>query len=237
LWGTPPGRALAPALFDIKARACLEGAAAGVPHGLAAGMFADSLRLELDPRTITATVPKSINVNNTVIEPRRYFVVGGEWDLTPAPFANTRAAVEMAGLIGADDITTCQTYRALVAAMEAGRPRQHAGGFVDSVEAIGAYCRGYIQIYEDMCANGFRTDELKDRRNADIGVAVGRDGVLVHFRKGHHRLALAQQADLKSVVATVRFIHSGWLREWTNRTGEPPHSAISAGLAAGLATL
>jgi len=230
-WRTLPGRRLAPFVFDHAARRCIGRQVLGVPYGLAEGLFAPGLRLEIDPQTISLALPKALSAGGKTIYPREYFVLNGDWERATQPFSKTLAAVEMAGLIGVGDITTSETYRGLIASMEKGQPRQHGKRFFDSIAAISDYCRTYIEIYEDMCANGYRAAAPNDRKNGDIGVAVGRDGTLYHFRKGHHRLALAQLANLKRAVATVRIVHSEWLGDWIDRTGEAPHDAIIAGMA------
>tara|TARA_B100001964_G_scaffold237414_1_gene300913 strand:+ start:290 stop:1033 length:744 start_codon:yes stop_codon:yes gene_type:complete len=230
-WRTWPGRALAPSVFDFEAQRCLRGQALGVSFGLAEGLFAQDLRLEVDPRTIALAVPKVYVAEGNRIWPRRFFVLNGEWERETELFSETLAAVEMAGLIGAGDITTSKTYRGLITLMEKGQPRQHGARFVNSVVAIGEYCQTYVEIYEDMCANGYRAAGPEDRVNGEIGVAVGRDGTLFHFRKGHHRLALAQRANLERAVATVRLVHSEWLRGWIDQTGKAPHAAAATGLA------
>ena len=231
LWRSLPGRALAPAVFDAQARRCVANDRAGVTFGLADSLLSGDLRLEFDPRQITDTVPKRITVRGLIVEPRQHFVVPGNWDRSAAPFAETRAAVEMAGLIGGGDVTDSRTYRALTPAMEAGKPRRHGGRHLDSIATITEYCQTYVDIYQDMLSNGYRPAGPRDRRNADIGLAVGREGTLCHFRKGHHRLALAQRAKLERVVGSVRFIHGDWLAELINLTGEAPCDAVITGLA------
>ena len=234
LWRSIPGRALAPAIFDAQARRCVANDSIGVTFGLADSLFGRDLSLEIDPREITDTVPKHITVRGLVVEPRHFFVVPDNWDRNTTPFAQTRAAVEMAGLIGVEDVTDSRTHRALIAAMEAGGPRRHGGRYLDNVTAITEYCQSYSDIYQDMRVNGYRAADPSDRRyrrNADIGLAVGRDGRLCHFRKGHHRLALAQQANLKRVTCSIRFIHGDWLQELINLTGEAPCDAVITGLA------
>ena len=107
LWRSLPGRALAPAVFDAQARRCVANDRAGVTFGLADSLLSGDLRLEFDPRQITDTVPKRITVRGLIVEPRQHFVVPGNWDRSAAPFAETRAAVEMAGV--ADKMTHIST--------------------------------------------------------------------------------------------------------------------------------
>ena len=60
-----------------------------------------------------------------------------------------------------------------------------------------------------------RSDELAQlsgRRDDEVGIAIGRDGELLHFRKGHHRMALAKQLGILQLDVELHLVHSDWLR-------------------------
>lgn len=50
------------------------------------------------------------------------------------------------------------------------------------------------------------------RVDEDIGIAIGRNGEILHFRKGHHRIMLARQMNLPSLRVAVNIVHSKWLQ-------------------------
>ena len=63
-------------------------------------------------------------------------------------------------------------------------------------------------------------------------MAIGRDGELLKYFHGHHRLAMAQILDVDRVVVTVGVVHHLWVQDCIRRFGGSPLSAIRAGLVA-----
>ncbi len=60
-----------------------------------------------------------------------------------------------------------------------------------------------------------RSDELAQlsgRMDEEVGIAIGADGELLHFRKGHHRIALAKQLEVPQLDVELHLVHSDWLR-------------------------
>ena len=60
-----------------------------------------------------------------------------------------------------------------------------------------------------------RSDELAQlsgRADEEVGIAIGADGELLHFRKGHHRMALAKQLGIPRLDIELHLVHSDWLR-------------------------
>ena len=88
-------------------------------------------------------------------------------------------------------------------------------------EEAAAYLDRLIGLVRIVSANGQipSPDDLQGRSaRADdhIGAAIDQHGKLLHFRKGHHRIALAKQLAIPTVALTVHVVHSEWLRELLN---------------------
>ena len=83
---------------------------------------------------------------------------------------------------------------------------EHLSGLEDSFEF-------YLNLIEKMRQEGYiKKDYLNDgKKDSDIGVAIGRLGELIHFRKGHHRLAIAKQIGLERVAIAVQLVHPDWI--------------------------
>ena len=69
-------------------------------------------------------------------------------------------------------------------------------------------------------APGSARGVIKDK---NIGIAVTSDGRLAHFRRGHHRLAIAQALGLKRIPVEINFVSAKYLadrfppwRLWSN---------------------
>jgi hypothetical protein len=53
---------------------------------------------------------------------------------------------------------------------------------------------------------------LSGRKDDEVGIAIGRDGELLHFRKGHHRMILAKQLGTALIDVELHVVHADWLR-------------------------
>ena len=83
-----------------------------------------------------------------------------------------------------------------------------------------------------MRREGYRSQRELGTGEAEIGVAIGRGGEPLRFRKGGHRLALARLLELRRITVSVRFAHPDWVRGLMRRFGSRPADAVAAGLAA-----
>jgi hypothetical protein len=193
--------------------------------------FREDIVFEVDPNTIIGHVPDIISIDNRKVKPKYFFVVNGDWDLDSNVLNQHPTDIEMEDLIHSGyEYEKSNTHRELIERLENEDPKQHRGGFIDSRRKIDEYCNRYLSIYMDMLENGYVRERLSGEMDAEIGVAVGRDGRILHFRKGHHRLALAKLAALPSVVVSVRFVHPLWLRRCVERHGMSLVTAIRKGI-------
>ena len=60
----------------------------------------------------------------------------------------------------------------------------------------------------DIKNNGFDLDIAPK-----IGVAIDRDGNILHYRQGNHTLAIAKLLGIEHVKVRIRAVHSIWLRK------------------------
>lgn len=93
---------------------------------------------------------------------------------------------------------------------------------IDSGESFRIYYDRCLQMFDYAKRYGigdnshvpWSTDlaALDDGRRDNIGVAIGDEGHLFHYRTGHHRLAFAQALGINSVPITVLVVSSAFLR-------------------------
>lgn len=77
---------------------------------------------------------------------------------------------------------------------------------------VDAYYRFYRTLADKIrCDRSIPNYGNKDK-DRYIGVAIGRNGQLLHSQKGHHRLALAQLLGCAEVEAKVMAVHSDWAK-------------------------
>lgn len=68
---------------------------------------------------------------------------------------------------------------------------------------------------------------LSGRKDDDIGAAIGENGAILHFRKGHHRMMLAKQLGVPTVSVAIHVVHSAWLQRLLNIDDREFHAVTS----------
>lgn len=78
-------------------------------------------------------------------------------------------------------------------------------------ESLKAMFTHLDRIYEDMRANGYRTQEqLGGERRHEVTVNIARDGSYIWNGTGQHRLAMAQLLELKQMPVRILVRHKEW---------------------------
>jgi hypothetical protein len=77
---------------------------------------------------------------------------------------------------------------------------------LDSEEKVIDYFERQKSIFKDIKNKGYDPSKA-----SEIGVAIARDGSLLHYRQGHHTFAMARILGLKEVKVRVRAVHKEWL--------------------------
>lgn len=144
-----------------------------------------------------------------------YFVIDGDWDVDGDSVQSDRNYLEISDLIafGAKYKQSESFARCLSELSEGKAQKDHSGHPYTSEQSIADTFDYYLALIGDMRVNGYvqRKDLTHSKLDTDIGVAVARDGSLLHFRRGHHRLAIAKQIGLTSVAVQVQLVHAEWV--------------------------
>jgi len=82
----------------------------------------------------------------------------------------------------------------------------HARSYVQRIAGLA----GLIQSSNSVPAYS-HLSRTSGRVDADIGIAIDRNGEILHFRKGHHRLMIAHQLNVPTIRVSVELVHTNWL--------------------------
>lgn len=141
----------------------------------------------------------------------------GDWDLRRSDLrygVGTELSEVQDIVTHRDRLQDSQVYRRFLRALQEGRPhRSHRQGIsLDSVPRIRTYLEIYLSFVDDMAADGYQPERATD----PIGVVISRQGHVLKYRNGRHRLAMTQWLDLPSIPVRVMHVH----RLWWNRVAD-----------------
>ncbi len=100
------------------------------------------------------------------------------------------------------------------------------GKIVDKEGILDALLAKYTGIARNILESGYDPGKVKEH----IGVAVDRNGELIKFNNGRHRLIIAQALKLPTIPVEVKAVDVAWLEECMNRFGGTRRHAFRAGL-------
>ena len=142
------------------------------------------------------------------IMPENYFVWSGDWDMDIIPVEEHEKLVMMKELfIDKKEIEETSFYSFALNQIKQGSVLNRGKIKLSSVKNIIIYYEKQKKLYEDILNNGFDMDLA-----SKTGVVIGRDGNLIHFREGHHTLAIAKMLGNEEVNIRIRAVHSIWLK-------------------------
>lgn len=196
-----------------------------VPFVLADAAIGGEMVFEVECRSVNFTVDKF-----QVIDGRNYlmadwFVFPGRWAMVAVEEnATYRCMRELAARGGNFSETSC--YNAAVHRLGASGPYMFNGRHVRHGSDIVAYFENYSRLAASIRVHGFMTGGERPR-NEDpyVGVAIGPSGEVHHFRKGHHRFAIARELGIAEIPVKVLAVHSDWLAK-NLTSGLPPHRTL-----------
>lgn len=235
----------APGLFELLRSGPLDEGCLGlarrryVPPLVARGFFGERLLLpRISPARLGRGIPNYLPLEDgkdaysTALFSS--FVWDGRWDLEAGPFDEQEKARRMRSLVEVvqrgGDFRDSAAYAELVAAAEARVPKRHRV-LLHTRENIDAYCRSRIALIRDLARHGYRTRAEREGVGREIGVAIGRNGELLHARDGRHRAGAARALGLDEIVVEIRFVHLGFVREAARRYRGPVAFAVARALA------
>ncbi len=209
-----------------------------VPIRLAHRMLGEQLTVECDPKKIVHRISARLRPSLS----RRYFVVGGDWDLNPDVLQTQLHYREIAEMFRNNHVAkNCRTFREAMNDIKSGKLVQFRDLVMRNEEDVLCYYRRLSALISSIAEHGYQRQEQLARKNlgshfddgirlpggrrteSEIGVAIGRIGEYLFFKKGHHRLAIAAMLGLKRVPVEIRFVHTGWL---VDRLNKMRHSSL-----------
>jgi len=172
-----------------------------LPILLANLCFNDSFVFKLDPKLL------KYHISDPDSMPENLFIWSGEWDRDIITIEEHEKFIMIKELfVDKKDYQDTQFYSLAVSQMLKGDPVERGNITLDSTENINLYFEKHKKILKDIKTNGFDLGLAPQ-----IGVVVDRDGHFIHFRQGHHTLAMAKILGVENVIVRIRAIHSLWL--------------------------
>jgi hypothetical protein len=161
----------------------------------------DRLVFKMDPRKIV------YHIEDPDIMPDHFFVWHGDWDkklIDIEEHEKIKIIKEM--VVERKKYEDISFYSFAMDNMKRGEPLERVNILMDSKEKIMMYFEKQKKLFEKIKRQGF------DIRVApETGLVVTRDGNLIHYRQGHHTLAMARILGVENILVRVRAVHSTWL--------------------------
>jgi hypothetical protein len=172
-----------------------------LPGFIASQCFGKNLVHTVDPNIIKYHI---INPDNM---PGNLFIWSGEWDKDIMSIEQHEKFVMMKELfMDNKPIQDTQFYSYATALMNKKKPLNRGSLILDSTDNIRTYFKKNEKLFKDIKSGGFDLDIAPE-----IGVAISRDGKLIHFRQGHHTYAIARFLGETNVKVRIRAVHDDWL--------------------------
>lgn len=200
-----------------------------LPLSLAQNYFDDALTIEVDPRRVSHRVPYSFRETQRSFGLR--FVWQGEWDVEAELLDDDPRFIDMSELASNHIYRTTRAYRRMSAAAEDGHPESRQRIALNSTDAIDEYFEDKVRLLHSLRSMGYKSQAQLGQSGDEIGIAVGRNGELIKYFHGHHRVALSKVLGLDSITVTVGMVHHMWIQKCCTAYGGDPVEAIRKGLA------
>lgn len=150
--------------------------------------------------------------------PSKYFVFPGDWDIEPLKLEDNITYQTMKSLLAhVDNYKKCDAYKEASQTVAGGEKLKFNGRDFSDAGDVDKYFQNYADIAQSIKRDGFQSD--LENLNDLIGVVLDRDGNFLHFRRGHHRLALARELGVEKIKVRILAIHPGFLVKVTQAPG------------------
>jgi len=206
----------------------------------------DQLVIEIDPRILRLRLMQRIQSSSGRLYIHDKFIGAGSWRGIVHPVARSSTHRDVLEIVRQDfDYRNTAAYRSAMSRARTRKPIRRNFIELKSPQLV----EGYFRHTSDLCRS-VRESGVRRRSEwhqgifanprvrlpwvewmeADIGIAIGRDGGIFHFGSGKHRTAAAQALGVKSIPAEVRMVHLEWLRSQMAKTGLAPVQALLKGI-------
>ncbi len=204
----------------------------------------DTLVLRIDPKKITSVALQRNTAPSQAGLGPRYLISAGDWDLTCRPLRKSAHIDEILDLFENDlDYERTASFHYRMTRCSSDDPTRHRTQPIDTEEKVHDYFKRQLALISSIQRNGYlsrrsvfdrglydQTRVRREKRENEIGCAVGRKGDLFMYRTGHHRLAIAVGLGLDEILVDIHHIHKNWLTNMMTQYETGPAEAIIAGL-------
>lgn len=206
----------------------------------------EQLLIDIDPRILRLRLKQRIETRGTRVYIHDKFIGTGTWGRILHPLDSSATHRDVMEIVHQDfDYRSTNAYRSAMRKSRTERPIRRNFVELKSPRLVEGYFRHATDLCRSVQESGVRRrTEWREGifanprvrlpwvewMEADIGIAIGRDGGIYHFGSGKHRIAAAQAMGLKSIPAEVRMVHLNWLRNQVTRTGLAPVQALLKGI-------
>lgn len=193
-------------------------------------VMGDELVVEIDPQRIVGFLGHLVASGGRQRDIRSMFIVPGDWDVHPLSPETHPTYRRMADLVEFSDYRASPSYQELLNSQKLPRRvkkvgRKFGDGTADD------YFEFYRRLAETIKAEGRIPDYGASDKDKYIGLAIGRDGQILQFQKGRHRIALARLLHCPKVSGKVLAVHPQWFDNLRRGTNLPPAKALATGVA------
>ena len=247
---TAAGRAVARRALERGLRIATERRAGSyVPYELVSAAFGRDLVISIPPAGLTHWMLSHARGPDGAILLRDSFLAAGDWRPLVHDLCHSSLVREVQEMFAADlDHRRTASYEALVDAVRSKGAIGHNYVHMDSPDKVDAYFEHHRWLIDSIRKHGllprrevadnpliapngraYRPKRL-ERKEEDVGVAIGPNGELYRFRGGFHRTAIAQCLGLERMPVAVKLVHADWLLRKMEECRLPAAEALLAGV-------
>jgi len=203
-----------------------------VRSSLVTRLLGDELIIKVSPHRIRGKLGKYLQVTeDCTVRCPPWYIFPGNWDIHPLSLEQAPTYRRMLWLIEyRDAYRQSPEYAELADEIAANSKSLVRKGVC--IPSKASSLDDYFERYLGLLKLIERSRKIPNHGPADvdrhIGVAVGRNGELLLFKKGHHRIALAQMLNCGLIDAKVLGAHPLWLRERMAGSVRRPAQALAA---------
>ena len=196
----------------------------GIAFVLADAVVGKELIFDTNSRAMNFTVNKFQSAGGKNFLMADWFSFPGSWEKIPVELNSTyRCMREL--IVAGQDYQQTASYRDASNRLRMSGPHMHNGRYVQRPSDIDDYFETYLRIAAGLKTGGFQKERADAARDPYVGAAIGPLGEVFHFRKGHHRFALARELGITSIPVKVHAVSTTWLAKTLTKE-LPPHRTV-----------
>jgi hypothetical protein len=161
----------------------------------------DSLVFKINPEKIR------YHIEDPDIMHDNLFVWSGDWDKVMTDiWQHEKFDLIKELIVDKKEYRDIRFFSYAMEELRAGSPLSRGNILLDSEDKLMEYFRKQEKLFERIKNEGFDLDKAPE-----CGITITRQGQFVHYRQGHHTLAMAKILGFDVVLVRIRAIHRQWL--------------------------